>query len=217
MRTLPLLVATLIASTASANPTTQACLGNLDTFLACPAGAQRTGTECRAREPNRGQAAGEHWSGSKRQGPAVFMRDDKMVSFAASYKDHKKTGRVYRFDKQGVLESWTDMANDEYEGLSVTCLPDGRVWYLAYYKDGRVVGVSRSWRAKDGSFSYAMDHDAQGRSKNITVPPALMQRPDHLCQVQRCDVDAAPDLSGVPQSSSSRVSSASASSTDAVR
>jgi hypothetical protein len=199
MRNIFLVAATLLASTAHANPTTQVCLGNIDDFLTCPAGAQRSGTECRAREPQRGQAAGEHWSGSKRQGPAVFMRDATKVSFAASYKDHKKTGRVFRFDDQGRLESWTDMANDEYNGLSVTCLPDGRAWYLAYYKDGRVVGISRSWRAKDGSFSYAMDHDAQGRSFKVTVPAAMQKRPDHLCQPQRCDVNAAPDLSGVPK------------------
>ena len=191
MKQLFVLAATLAASTAHANPTTQACLGNLDDFLTCPAGAQRSGTECRGR--------GDHWSGSKRQGPAVFMRDAKIVSFAASYKDHKKTGRVFRFDDQGRLESWTDVAGDEYNGISVTCLPDGRAWYLAYYKDGRVVGVSRSWRAKDGSFSYAMDHDAQGRSFKVTVPAALQKRPDHLCQPQRCDVNAAPDLSGVPK------------------
>jgi hypothetical protein len=197
MRILSLLATTLLASTASANPTTQACLGDINAFLTCPAGAQRSGTECRAREPQRGQGSGEHWSGSKRQGPSVFMRDAKTVSFAASYKDHKKTGRVFRFDDQGRLESWTDLTNDEYNGLSVTCLPDGRVWYLAYYKDGRVVGISRSWRAKDGSFSYAMDHDAQGSHK-VTVSPALQKRPDQLCQPQRCDVNAAPDLSGVP-------------------
>lgn len=199
MRNTILLAATLLASTAAhANPTTQACLGNIDAFLACPAGAQRSGTECRAREPQRGQGAGEHWSGSKRQGPAVFMRDTKTVSFAANYKDHKKTGRAYRFDKAGVLESWSDLANDEYHGLYVTCLPDGRVWYLTNFKDGRVVGISRAWRAKDGSFSYAMDHDAQGHAQKVTVSAALQKRPDHLCQPQRCDVNAAPDLSGVP-------------------
>ncbi|MBA3502973.1 MAG: hypothetical protein M4D80_11325 [Myxococcota bacterium] len=194
-----LVAATLLASTAHANPTTQVCLGNIDDFLTCPAGAQRSGTECRAREPQRGQGTGEHWSGSKRQGPAVFMRDATKVSFAATYKDHKKSGRVFRFDDQGRLESWTDVADDEYNGLSVTCLPDGRAWYLAYYQDGRVVGISRSWRAKDGSFSYAMDHDAQGRSNKVTVPAAMQKRPDHLCQPQRCDVNAAPDLSGVPK------------------
>lgn len=179
------LLALLAASVAHAEPTTQACLGPIDTFLACPAGTQRSGTECRA--------------GSKRQGPSIFMRDEKTVSFAATYKDHKKTGRMYRFDKNGVLESWNDMADDEYNGLSVTCLPDGRAWYLTYYKDGRVVGISRSWRAKDGSFSYAMDHDAQGRTTKVQVPAALQQRPDHLCQIAKCDVNAAPDLSGVPK------------------
>jgi hypothetical protein len=188
MRILVLVAAPLIAATAHAEPTTQACLGNLDTFLTCPAGAQRYGTECRAKGPQ--------WSGTNRQGPAVFMRDAKQVSFAANYKDHKKSGRVFRFDKQGVLEGWSDLANDEYNGLSVTCEPDGRVRYLASYKDGRAVGVSRSWR-KDGTFSYAMDH-ANGKTQKVNVPPALQKRPDHLCQPQRCDVTAAPDLTGVP-------------------
>ena len=169
MKPLLVLAALLAAPAAHAGPTTQACLGNVDAFLACPTGTQRIGTECRARE-------------TKRQGPAIFMRDEKTVSFAATYKDHKATGRVYRFDKDGVLESWTDVADDEYNGLSVTCLPDGRAWYLAYYKDGRVVGISRSWRAKDGSFAYAMDHDAQGRTTKVQVPAGLQQRPDHLCQ-----------------------------------
>ena len=195
MKQLLFAAALMTATAAHAEPTTQACLGHIDTFLTCPAGAARSGTECRARTTT----GTEHWSGSKRQGPAIFMRDAKTVSFAASYKDHKKTGRVYRFDKNGVLESWNDMADDEYNGLSVTCLPDGRAWYLAYYKDGRVVGISRSWRAKDGSFSYAMDHDAQGRTSKVQVPPALQQRPDHLCQIKTCDVNAAPDLSGVPK------------------
>jgi len=187
MRLLLALAALLAAPAAYAGPTTQACLGSLDSFLACPAGTQRVGTECRARE-------------TKRQGPSVFMRDAKKVSFAASYKDNKKTGRVFRFDNDGVLESWTDMADDEYNGLSVTCLADGRAWSLAYYKDGRVVGISRTWRAKDGSFAYAMDHDAQGRTTKVTVSAALQQRPDHLCQIAKCDVNARPDLTGVPKS-----------------
>src|SRR5688572_14777226 len=106
MRTI-LLLSTLIASTASANPTTQACLGDFDTFLTCPAGSQRFKTECRSNDKS-------HWSGSKRQGPTLHLRDDnKTVSFAASYKDHKKTGRVYRFDDQGRLASWNDVVNDE--------------------------------------------------------------------------------------------------------
>lgn len=189
-----LLVLATTTTIARAEPTTQACLGNLDTFVSCPPGAQKSGTECRGKGP--------HWSGSMRQGPALFMRDDKTVSFAASYKDHKKTGRVYRFDKDGRLEGWSDVANDEYEGLSVTCLPDGRLWYLAYYHDGRVVGVSRSWRAKDGSFSYAMDHDAQNHAHKIDVPAALQQRPDHLCRPAKCDVASPPDLTGIPKTTS---------------
>ena len=192
MKKLSALVVTLFAGTANANPTTQVCLGDVDTFLTCPAGSQRFKNECRA--------TGGHWSGSRRQGPALFLRDSKMVSFAASYKDHKKTGRVFRFDEQGRLEGWTDVANDEYHGLSVTCLPDGRVYYMAYYKDGRAVGISRAWRSKDGSFSYAFDHDDQGHAKKIQNPTAhMMQRPDHLCQPKRCDVNAAPDLSGLPR------------------
>jgi len=118
---------------------------------------------------------------------------------AASRRFTRFGAGMYDFDKDGVLESWTDVANDEYNGLSVTCLPDGRAWYLAYYKDGRVVGISRSWRAKDGSFAYAMDHDAQGRTTKVNVPAALQQRPDHLCQIAKCDVNATPDLSGVPK------------------
>jgi hypothetical protein len=186
------LVLVALATAAHADPTTQACLGDFDKLLTCPANAQRSGTECRAKGP--------HWSGTQRQGPALFMLDDKTVSFAASYKDHKKTGRVFSFDAQGRLTSWADMANDEYNGLSVSCLPDGRISHLAYYKDGKVTGVARSWRTRDGAFSYAMAYDADGHSHNIDVPAPLMARPDQLCQPQRCDVHAKPDLSGVPSS-----------------
>ena len=187
MRAFTILAALSIAPLAHANPTTQSCLGNVDTFLTCPAGAQRSKTECRAK--------GDHWSGSKRQGPALFLRNDgKTVSFAANYKDHKKTGRIYRFDDQGRLASIADVSDDKYNGLSVTCLPDGRVWYLGYFQDDRPVGVSRAWKAKDGTFSYAMDHDASGRSKPIKATPEMMQRPDHLCQPQRCDVNTPPEL-----------------------
>ena len=161
-------LAALSAAPAAAQPTTQACLGDFDAFLACPAGAERSGTECRAREPNRGRAAGEHWSGSKRQGPAIFTRASKQdpskqrVSFAAYYKDHKKSGRVFHFDDDGKLSSWSDVVDNRYHGLSVSCTPDGRVYHLAYYDQDKVVGVSRSWRMSDGAFSYAMDHDAAG-------------------------------------------------------
>jgi hypothetical protein len=199
-----LVTSSLIAVTASANPkpATQACLGDWKTFLSCPAGATVKGSECRATQ--RGNA-GEHWSGSQRQGPALFLRDTNQrdpakvrVSFAASYKNHKKTGRVFHFDKEGRLESWTDVDGDRYHGLSVSCLPDGRVSHLAYYKQDKVVGISRSWRTKDGTFSHAMDRDANGRPIPIDKPSAaLMQRPDHLCQLARCDVNAKPDLSGV--------------------
>lgn len=197
------LFASLFASPALAQPTTQACLGDIDTFLACPPGAQRTRTECRVREPGRGNRPGEHWSGSKRQGPALFLRDDRdpksSVSFAAYYKDHKKTGRVYRFDKQGRLESWVDVAADKYHGLRVSCRPDGRVSDLAYFKNDVVVGVSRAWMEADGTLSYAMDHDAQGRAIPIAATPELQKRPDHLCRPVRCDVTAKPDLSGIPK------------------
>ena len=185
-----------ITAAADPAPTTQACLGNLDTLLACPAGAQRSGTECREREPKRGNADGEHWSGSKRQGPSVFLRDTKTVSFAARYKDHKKHGRTFRFDADGRLESWSDMANDDYHGLSVNCLPDGRVSHLAYFKAGKVVGVTLHWKRSDGSFSFAYD---QAKKQSVTVSPAQMTRPDHLCQPKRCDLDAKPDLSGIPK------------------
>lgn len=188
----------MISATASAQPTTQACLGNIDAFLTCPAGAKRSGTECRAREPKGGQGDGEHWSGSKRQGPSVFQRDDGTVTFAASYKDHKKTGRVFHFDNKGRLESWADLSADDYHGVAVTCTPEGRVWHLAYYRNDKLVGISRSWKASDGSFSYAMDHDDQGRSISITATADQMRRPDALCQPVKCDVNAKPDLSGIP-------------------
>jgi hypothetical protein len=204
-----LVTSSLIAASASADPrpTTQACLGDLKTFLTCPAGATLQDNACRATEPQRGNAPGEHWSGSQRQGPALFLRDANerdpakvRVSFAAGYKNHKKTGRVFHFDKEGRLESWTDVDGDRYHGLSVSCLPDGRVSHLAYYKQDKIAGISRSWRTKDGTFSYAMDHDATGRAIPIDKPAAaLMQRPDQLCQPARCDVNAKPDLSGVPK------------------
>ncbi|MBS1122042.1 MAG: hypothetical protein H6Q90_4270 [Deltaproteobacteria bacterium] len=202
-----LFATSLLAATAAAQPapavTTQACLGELATFLTCPAGSRLSGTECRAVEPHHGQADGEHWSGSKRSGPAVFLRDGDpskpIVSFAANYRDHKKTGRVFRFDDQGRLESFSDVMNDEDHGLSVTCLPNGRVSYLGYYKKGKSVGMSRAWKERDGSFSYAFEYDAQGRGQQVQTTPALEQRPDQLCHPARCDVMAKPDLSGVPK------------------
>ena len=196
-----LVTSSLIAVTASANPkpATQACLGDFKTFLTCPPGAKVNGTECRG--------SGGHWSGSSRQGPALFLRDQAekdpakvRVNFAANYVNHKKTGRVFHFDKEGRLESWTDTDADRYHGISVNCRADGRVAHLAYYKQSKVVGISRAWLEKDGTLSYAMDHDAQGRSIPIPNPsPALTQRPDHLCQPARCEVTAKPDLSGVPK------------------
>src|SRR5258706_13454653 len=98
MRTLVTLALALVSTVASADTATpQTCLGDVHK-LACPAGSKQWGTECRA--------AGDHWSGSKRQGPSVFLRDDNeldpvklRVWFAASYRDHKKTGRVFHFDK----------------------------------------------------------------------------------------------------------------------
>src|SRR5262245_16618307 len=95
MRTAMILLVSAVSATAAADskPATQACLGDVDHFLTCPAGAQRVGTECRARD-------GRHWSGSMRQGPSLFLRDNQTVSFAANYKDHKKSGRVFNFDAQ---------------------------------------------------------------------------------------------------------------------
>lgn len=179
--------------TAHANPTTQACLGNLDTFLTCPAGAQRQGNECRAREPQRGQGAGEHWSGSKRQGPSLYLRKDgKTVSWVANYKDHKKTGRVFRFDQQGRLETITDLVEDKNHGINVMCTDTGQVKYVSYFKDDRPV-FSRAWKA-DGSLSYAFEYDDKGQSKPVTVKPELAKRPDHLCRPQKCDVKTPPEL-----------------------
>lgn len=199
-RTLAALVVSIsIPQLASARPldvrpTTQACLGDFATFLACPAGSQRSGTECRATDK-------DHWSGSKRQGPAIFLRDEDetdpskiRVSFAANYKNHEKTGRVFRFDENGVLESWSDLANDDYHGLSVTCLPNGRVWYLAYFDHGKLTGISRSWKASDGTFSYAFAYAPDGTSRSLDPTPALAQRPDELCRPVVCDVNAKPDV-----------------------
>lgn len=199
-----LVAASSIALTASADPkpTTQACLGDWNN-LPCPPNARRAGTECRVDEPQHGKAPGEHWSGSKRQGPAVFFRDDKerdpakqRVTFAANYKDHQKQGRVFHFDGDGRLESWSDMASDDFHGLSVDCLPDGRVSNLVYFKHGKAVGVSRSWKVKDGSFSYAFD---QATHASIKVSAELERRPDELCHPVRCELDAKPDLSGIPK------------------
>jgi hypothetical protein len=179
-----------LTRTAAADPTTQACLGDLDKLLACPAGSTRHGTECRAQST--------HWSGSSRQGPAVFLRDSGKVSFAANYKDHMKSGRVFRFDSEGRLESWADVAADQDHGLSVTCTPEGRAAYVASYAHGTSVGTSRSWNHRDGSFSYAMTYDAQGHAHSATLGLEQTRRPDELCHPRVCDVTAAPDLSDVP-------------------
>jgi hypothetical protein len=201
---LSILGTSLLALTATADPkpATQSCLGDFATFLTCPAGSKRSGTECRTDEARGGKGSGEHWSGSKRQGPAIFLRDNdeqdpakQRVSFAANYKDHKKHGRVFRFDKTGVVESFSDMANDDYHGLSVDCRPDGKVSNLAYFKDGKVVGVALHWKT-DGSFSMAFD---QVKRERVDVPAAQMVRPDHLCRPAKCDVTTPPDLSGIPK------------------
>lgn len=192
---------------AQSKPTTQACLGDLSAFLTCPTGAKVSGTECRQREPNRGQGEGEHWSGSKRQGPALFLRgneaaltDQARVNFAAYYVDHKKNGRVFHFDKQGNLTSWNNVIDDQWYGLAVTCRPDGRVSYLATHAGNKTVGISRSWRAKDGELSYAIEYDAQGKVvRHLQATPELARRPDELCRPVRCDVSAKPDLSMAPQ------------------
>ncbi|MEO8702891.1 MAG: hypothetical protein ABI867_22795 [Kofleriaceae bacterium] len=195
-------VLALTASAAEPKPTTQACLGDFNTFLTCPAGSKRWGTECRADEQHGGKGSDEHWSGSKRQGPSIFLRDDdetdpkkQRVSFAANYKDHKKHGRVFRFDKDGVFESFSDMANDDYNGLSVDCFSDGKVSNLAYFKNGKVVGIALHWK-QDGSFSFAYD---QGKRESVSVPASQMTRPDHLCRPAKCDVTTPADLSGVPK------------------
>lgn len=192
------------ATTGSA--TTQACLGDFQAFLACPAGARVAGTECRQREPQSGAGEGEHWSGSKRQGPALFMRGNEdaitpksVVSFAAFYKNHKKNGRVFRFDKEGRLESWNNVVDDEWYGLAVTCTPEGKVAYLATHFGDKTIGVSRSWRVKDGSFSYAIEYDANGKiARHLEATPELARRPDELCRPKVCNVTAPPDLSGAP-------------------
>lgn len=199
------------AAAPSAAVTTQACLGDFATFLTCPAGASvHFGSECRAKEQHGGQAAGEHWSGSQRQGPALFFRGtakqpakDAKVSFAANYKNHKKNGRIYRFDKEGRLASWENVIDDRSYGLAVTCNPDGTVAFLANFAADKVVGISRSWR-KDGSLSYAIDHDPDGKRTTHLEPgagltPELVRRPDELCRPARCDIHAKPELSAMPK------------------
>lgn len=200
------------AAAPTAGVTTQACLGDFATFLTCPAGASvHFGSECRAKERHGGQAAGEHWSGSQRQGPALFFRGtnqdkitkDSKVSFAANYKNHKKNGRIYRFDKQGRLASWENVIDDKSYGLAVTCNPDGTVAFLANFAADKVVGISRSWR-KDGSLSYAIDHDPDGKRTTHLEPgagltPELARRPDELCRPARCDINARPELSAMPR------------------
>ena len=197
-------------SATAAAVTTQACLGDFTAFLTCPAGAAVAGTECRQREPNRGNGPGEHWSGSQRQGPALFLRGragvdappgkTAIVSFAARYKNHKKTGRLFRFDKEGRLSSWGNLIGDRSYGLSVSCSPEGKVVHVATYFDDKVVGLSRSWR-KDGTLSYAIARDATGSVSKQEVEPTaeLARRPDELCRPARCDINAAPDVSALPQ------------------
>ena len=194
-------------ATAEPVATTQACLGDLRAFLTCPAGATVSGTECRQKEPRHGLGEGEHWSGSKRQGPALFLRGDdedgltprSMVSFAATYKDHKKNGRIYRFDAQGRLESWNNVIHNEWYGLAVTCTPDGKVAHLATHFGDKTLGISRAWRSKDGQLSYAIEYDAAGKiARHLEATPELARRPDELCRPVRCDVNAAPDTSGLP-------------------
>lgn len=193
---------------AAADPkaTTQACLGDLTAYLTCPTGAKVSGTECRQREAHGGTGAGEHWSGSKRQGPALFLRGDEravnaqsLVNFAAYYINHKKNGRVFHFDKQGNLTSWNNVIDDQWYGLAVTCLPDGRVSYLATHAGNKTVGISRSWRAKDGELSYAIEYDAQGKVvRHLQPTPELARRPDELCRPARCEITAKPDMSLAP-------------------
>lgn len=200
------------AAKASTAPTTQACLGDFATFLTCPAGATVAAgsTECRQREPRRGAGPGEHWSGSQRQGPALFLRDragvDKpvtkasTVSFATRYKNHKKNGRLFRFDKEGRLSAWENLIDDRSYGLSVSCTPDGKVSFMATYFNDKVVGLSRAWRS-DGTLSYAIQHDATGAVTGHGEHPTAEQarRPDELCRPARCDINAAPEVSGLPQ------------------
>jgi len=198
-----LALSTYTAGSASAKPqpesraTTQACLGDFNTMLTCPAGAELDGTECRA--------VSKHWAKSTRQGPALFLRDPAerdsarvRVSFATNYKDHKKTGRTFRFDAEGRLESFSDLAADANHGIDVVCRPDGRVERVAYFNRGKVVGLSRTWNERDGALELAYQYDGQGQGRRVEVSAQLARRPDELCRPARCDVAAKPDLSGIP-------------------
>jgi hypothetical protein len=184
------------AAAASAEPTTQACLGDLDRFLSCPDGAARVDTECRDNDDG-------YWL-RVRHGPAVAMRfrsasdpSPPIVYSAASYKDDQKTGRVYRFDAAGKLAAWDDMLGDQHHGASVVCTPDGHITSITYFSHNHRVGVSRWWSAR-GDLVRASEHDGHGHSVRADPTPATVHRPDELCQPRRCDVTTQPDLSGVP-------------------
>lgn len=190
----------------AAKPTTQACLGELPAFLACPAGAAIFGTQCRQRESQRSSAGESSWGG-QRQGPSLSLfpvdlsaglPKGLLVNFAARFKNDKKNGRVFRFDQQGHLISWENRIDDMIYGLSVTCTPAGTVSRLASYFNGKSVGTSRSWRA-DGTFSHAITYDANGKAGFPQPTPELVHRPDELCRPARCDIAAKPDLSAMPQ------------------
>src|SRR5205085_2526927 len=73
-------------------PTTQACLGDLETLLTCPPHAHLVGTECRA-------ISGEGtWAAEPRQGPALTMRDGEHVRTATAYRNNALEGRTFEFD-----------------------------------------------------------------------------------------------------------------------
>src|SRR6185295_10165638 len=121
--------------------------------------------ECRARS--------DHWSGSSRQGPAVWYDDDDptVIRAAGLYKDHKRTGRWFEFDKQGRLAQIIDYLNGVPDGAYVTCYPDGSVAGLFYDVADKIQGVSRWWR-KDGTLSYAIEYKDDKWVRSLTDDPA---------------------------------------------
>jgi hypothetical protein len=182
MRTLIAII--LFASTAHAEPTTQACLGDLTRFLTCPPDAHLRGTLC--------------WSAGGGHGPAYDTHPNGTLRSAGYYLPFANAhGRVFTFDTSGVLKSWVDMRNGEEHGLWVECSDGGHVTEVSSWAHGEPVGLTRTWD-RDGKLWLAFAHDGNDKFHDIQPTPAQRRRPDELCHPRVCDVRAAPDLSGVP-------------------
>jgi hypothetical protein len=185
----------LAASTGLAEPAAQSCIGDWNAFLTCPAGATRLRNECRDHDdgswggPRHGPSLMLHFVPASEPGPPGVM-------IAANYQDDQRTGRAFRFERDGRLAGWDDLLGDQRHGASVSCR-DGRVTSLAYFSHNHRAGLARSWSAH-GELLYATVYDGHGHGARAEPTPAVLRRPDELCQPKRCDVTAKPDLSGLP-------------------